>query len=136
MPCKRRRQLWYTLWAMERAQFERLVRQALDDLPGDILSCMDNVDVVVEEVASRDQLIGSGLDDDELLLGLYEGIPLPDRYDYNLVLPDKITLFQNTIESVCPSDEDVVKEVRDTVVHEVAHHFGIGDDELDAMGAS
>jgi predicted Zn-dependent protease with MMP-like domain len=121
---------------MERAQFERLVRQALDDLPGDILSCMDNVDVVVEEVASRDQLIGSGLDDDELLLGLYEGIPLPDRYDYNLVLPDKITLFQNTIESVCPSDEDVVKEVRDTVVHEVAHHFGIGDDELDAMGAS
>ncbi len=129
-------QFWYTLKAMERARFERLVRQALDELPGEISSRMENVDVVVEEAPSRDQLIGSGLDEDESLLGLYEGIPLPDRYDYNLVLPDKITLFKATIESVCPSDEDVVREVRDTVVHEVAHHFGIGDDELDALGAS
>jgi predicted Zn-dependent protease with MMP-like domain len=95
---------------------------------------MDNVDVVVEDRPSRDQLIGSGLNEDECLLGLYEGIPLPDRYDYNLVLPDKITLFKNTIESICETERDIIREIQDTVVHEVAHHFGIGDDDLDAMG--
>lgn len=119
---------------MQRRQFENLVRRAIEELPPAFLARMDNVDVVVEDWATRDQLIGSGLDEDELLLGLYEGIPLPDRYDYNLVLPDKITLFQRAIESVCATDEDVVAEVRVTVVHELAHHFGIDDDALHEMG--
>ncbi|HAC20182.1 MAG TPA: hypothetical protein DCF78_16570 [Dehalococcoidia bacterium] len=95
---------------------------------------MENVDIVVEDRPTRDQLIGSGLDEDECLLGLYEGIPLPDRYNYDLVLPDKITLFQVSIESMCETEEDVIREIQDTVVHEVAHHFGIDDDDLDAMG--
>ena len=110
------------------------MRRAIEELPAAFLERMDNVDVVVEDWATRDQLIGSGLDESELLLGLYEGIPLPDRYDYNLVLPDKITLFQRAIESVCASDEEVVSEVRVTVVHEVAHHFGIDDEALHEMG--
>ena len=84
--------------------------------------------------ASREQLIGSGLDEREMLLGLYEGIPLPDRYDYNLVLPDKITLFQRAIESICSTDEEVVTEVRATIIHEVAHHFGIDDEALHEIG--
>jgi predicted Zn-dependent protease with MMP-like domain len=95
---------------------------------------MDNVDVVVESQATRDQLVGSGLDEDECLLGLYEGIPLPDRYGYDLVLPDKITLFQQAIESICSSDKEVFTEIRDTVIHEVAHHFGIGDEKLGRLG--
>ncbi len=95
---------------------------------------MDNVDVVVGDWASREQLIGSGLSEDDLLLGLYEGIPLPDRYDYNLVLPDKITLFQRAIESICDTEDEVVYEVRATVIHEVAHHFGIDDQALHDMG--
>lgn len=119
---------------MDRRRFENLVRRAIEDLPRAFLDRMDNVDVTVEDWPTRDQLIGSGLDENELLLGLYEGIPLPDRYDYNLVLPDKITLFQRAIESVCASDEDVVAEVRATLVHEVAHHFGIDDDALHEMG--
>lgn len=119
---------------MDTPQFERLVRQALNELPVEFRSRMENVDVVVEARATRDQLIGSGLDDDESLLGLYEGIPLPERYDYDLVLPDKITLFQATIESICETEQDIVREIQDTVVHEVAHHFGIDDHELDAMG--
>ena len=119
---------------MDTPQFERLVRQALNELPAEFQSRMENVDVVVEPRPTRDQLIGSGLDDDQSLLGLYEGIPLPDRYDYNLVLPDKITLFQTTIESICETEQDIVREIQDTVVHEVAHHFGIDDDDLDAMG--
>ena len=106
----------------------------MDELPAAFLQRMENVDVVVEDWASREQLIGSGLGEGETLLGLYEGIPMPDRYDYNLVLPDKITLFQRAIESICATDEEVVAEVRATVVHEIAHHFGITDEDLHAMG--
>ena len=106
----------------------------MEDLPPAFLKRLENVDVVVENWASREQLIGSGLDEQELLLGLYEGIPLPDRYDYNLVLPDKITLFQRAIESICSTEEEVVTEVRTTVVHEVAHHFGIDDQALHELG--
>ena len=119
---------------METSQFEQLVRRAINELPDEFHSRMENVDIVVEDRPSRDQLIGSGLDEDECLLGLYEGIPLPDRYDYNMVLPDKITLFQAPIESICETEQDIVREIQDTVVHEVAHHFGINDDDLDAMG--
>ncbi len=110
------------------------MRQAMSELPDVFLERMDNIDIVVEEWPTRDQLIGSGLDESELLLGLYEGIPIPDRYDYNLVLPDKITIFQRAIESICDTDAEIVSEVRVTVVHEVAHHFGIDDDALHEMG--
>jgi predicted Zn-dependent protease with MMP-like domain len=88
----------------------------------------------VEDWPTKDQLIGSGLDEDELLLGLYEGIPLTERYGYDMVLPDKITLFQKSIESICSTDEEVMREIRDTITHEVAHHFGIDDHTLDEMG--
>ena len=119
---------------METRRFEHLVRRAMGELPPAFLERMENVDVVVELWASREQLIGSGLDEREMLLGLYEGIPLPDRYDYNLVLPDKITLFQRAIESICKTDEEVVAEVRATIIHEVAHHFGIDDEALHEIG--
>ena len=88
----------------------------------------------MEDWPTKDQLIGSGLDEDELLLGLYEGIPLTERYGYDMVLPDKITLFQKAIESICSSDKDVLREIRDTITHEVAHHFGYDDPSLDSLG--
>ena len=119
---------------MSRARFEKLVRQALEEIPGEIRDRLDNVDLVVEDWPSREQLMGSGIEEGHYLLGLYEGVPLGDRYDYGMVLPDKITLFQGSIEAVCSDDEELVKEVRDTVVHEVAHHFGIDDHRLDEMG--
>ena len=119
---------------MTLAEFERLVRQAMEGLPEEFRSRVDNVDVVVEEWATPGQLVGSGLVEGDSLLGLYEGIPLTERYGYDLVLPDKITLFKDAIESMCSSDEEVVAEVRKTVIHEVAHHFGIGDDALSEMG--
>ena len=92
------------------------------------------MDLVVEDWPTKDQLIGSGLDEDELLLGLYEGIPLTERYGYDMVLPDKITLFQKAIESICSTDKDVLREIRDTITHEVAHHFGYDDPSLDSLG--
>ena len=119
---------------MTRAQFERLVREALTGIPDEIEARLENVDVVVEDRATDDQLVGAGLPEDQHLLGLYEGIPLPDRYNYDMVLPDKITLFQRTIEEFCTTEEEIVEEVRMTVVHEIAHHFGIDDDHLEELG--
>ena len=119
---------------MIRTQFEALVRQAMAGIPEQIRRHVDNVDIVVEDWPSRQQLVGFGIDEGQQLLGLYEGIPLTDRYDYGMVLPDKITLFQGAIEDLCSSDEEIVSEVRATVVHEVAHHFGIDDESLHEMG--
>ena len=119
---------------MTRAEFERLVRDALEEVPKEISARLDNVDVVVEDRPTRNQLVGTRIEEDQYLLGLYEGIPLTDRYDYTMVLPDKITLFQRNIEAICSSEEEIIREVRDTVVHEVAHHFGIDDERLEEMG--
>ena len=118
---------------MNRTQFEKLVREALTQIPKEFLDRLDNVDIVVEDGPTPVQLVGSGLDEDQLLLGLYEGLPLTDRYGYDMVLPDKITIFQKAIESMCSSEEEVIREVGDTVVHELAHHFGIDDETLEEM---
>ena len=119
---------------MERARFERLVRRAMDTIPDEFFAYLDNVDVVVEQHPSPEQLGGHTVDDDDHLLGLYEGIPLTEREDYGMVLPDKITLFQGSIEAICANDDEVIEEVRKTVVHEVAHHFGIDDHTLHELG--
>ena len=121
---------------MDRRRFENLARRAVEELPAAFLDRIDNVDVVIEDLPTRDQLIGSGLDESELLLGLYEGIPPPDAYGYDLVLPDKMTLFQRAIESVCATDDEIQAEVRATVVSQMARHFGIDDEALRDMGVS
>jgi predicted Zn-dependent protease with MMP-like domain len=94
---------------------------------------MNNVDVVVYDAASRNQLIGTGLENEMELLGLYEGIPLTERYGYDLVLPDKITLFQKPIEAICETEEEVTSEIITTLTHEIAHHFGIDEDRLSEL---
>ena len=119
---------------MTLAQFERLVREALREIPDEIRARLENVDVVVEDWPTSEQLLGAGIKEGQYLLGLYEGIPLGDRYNYGMVLPDKITLFKQAIEAICSGDEEIIQEVRDTVVHEVAHHFGIDDARLEEMG--
>ena len=116
---------------MTRTEFEQLVLKALSQMPESIRDCMDNVDLVVDEWPSGTQLAGANLETAVYLLGLYEGIPLTERYGYNMVIPDKITLFQKPIEALCSDDEhEIMLEVKNTVVHEVAHHFGIEDDKL------
>ncbi len=119
---------------MTRVQFERLVRQAMERIPEALIRHVDNVDIVVEDAPTHEQLVGSGIEDGSLLLGLYEGLPLTERTDYSMVLPDKITLFQQPIESICSTEADIVREVQDTVVHEIAHHFGIDDERLHELG--
>jgi predicted Zn-dependent protease with MMP-like domain len=106
-------------------EFEELVGQALDTIPARLAAAMDNVVVVVEAEPPPGQA----------LLGLYEGTPLTQRDGwYAGVLPDRITIFRGPILRSCRTYEEAVEQVRITVVHEVAHHFGIDDDELDELG--
>ena len=128
---------WQHARAMDpltRDQFEALVRDALTDLPDEFVARLENVDVVAEQEPSQGQLRTAGVEEDSTLLGLYEGVPITARENYGFVLPDKITIFQRPIESMCGTPQDILEEVRETVVHEVAHHFGIGDEALREMG--
>ena len=117
---------------MDRERFEELVTQAIDSLPEEFLDVLDNVDIVVEDEPTTEQLGDTPHGD---LLGLYEGIPLTERGSgYGLVLPDKISIFQMPIESKCHSDTQIASEIRSTIRHEIAHHFGISDEWLEEMG--
>jgi len=109
------------------AQFDDLVSAALDRVPPALADLMDNCVVLVEDRPPEDA------PDD--LLGLYEGIPLTERGEfYSAVLPDRILIFREPILAICETFDDVVEEVHITVVHEIAHHFGIDDDRLHELG--
>ncbi|GGK09162.1 hypothetical protein GCM10010123_43770 [Pilimelia anulata] len=111
---------------MSRARFEELVAEALDDVPVALMALMDNVVVLVEDDPPPGE---------EELLGLYEGHALTERgWDYAGVLPDRITVYRNPTLAVCDTEDDVVEEVAITVVHEIAHHFGIDDARLHELG--
>lgn len=111
---------------MTRERFEELVRDALDEVPSELLDLMDNVVVLVEDESPA----GEGE-----LLGLYEGHALTERgWHYGGVLPDRIMIYRNPILRICGTEADVVEEVAITVVHEIAHHFGIDDDRLHELG--
>jgi predicted Zn-dependent protease with MMP-like domain len=119
---------------MDSQRFEELVGEAIDKLPEDFRERLENVDIVVADLPTREQLKGSK-DKKETLLGLYEGVPLTERtYNYSLVMPDKITIFQKPIEAMCRNDSQIVAEIQKVVRHEIAHYFGISDDRLEELG--
>jgi predicted Zn-dependent protease with MMP-like domain len=110
---------------MTRRRFEELVGDALDTIPPRLTAAMDNVVVLVEDRNAEEPE----------LLGLYEGVALTERSStYGGVLPDRITIYQDAILDVCSDADDVVHEVAVTVVHEVAHHFGIDEATLHELG--
>jgi predicted Zn-dependent protease with MMP-like domain len=116
---------------MERQKFEELVIRAIKDLPSEFQQKLENVDVVVEDWPSSRQLGKLRLRYGYQLLGLYEGVPQTNRgQNYSLVLPDKITIFQKPIEERYSSDREVEVEIGEVIRHEIAHHFGIGDETL------
>ena len=104
-------------------RFEVMVSQALDGIPDELGELMSNVAVTVQHDAGP-----AGL------LGLYQGVPLTRRSSYGGALPDRITIYRHAICAVCTSEAEVVEQVRRTVVHEVGHHFGIGDARLRELG--
>ncbi|OLC50387.1 MAG: metallopeptidase family protein [Chloroflexi bacterium] len=114
---------------LRRARFARLVRNALDELPAEFRERMRNIAIVVEDEATEEQTRGRGE-----LLGLYEGVPLTARGSIEPYIPDRIFIFRRPIERMTASPRRQADIVRDTVVHEIAHHFGISDDRLEELG--
>ncbi len=111
-------------------RFAKYVSEAIDDLPGNIIERLSNVAIVIEDEPSPEQRKKLNLRKGEALLGLYEGIPQTERGSSYQGLPDKITIFKNSIELSAETKEDIKRIVRTTVWHEVAHHFGMEEDEV------
>jgi len=107
-------------------EFEGYVNEALDSIPDELIDLLDNCIIVIADDAPPE---------DPELLGLYEGVPLTERgVSYGGVLPDTISIFRNPTLAICDTVEDVIDEVHITVVHEIAHFFGIDDDRLHELG--
>jgi len=116
-------------------RFEKLVLAALDSIPEPIRARMDNIDVVVDDEPTPHQRATLELAPDEVLFGLYEGTPLIERGILSdPLMPDKITIFKRALEDACDSEEEITEEIRRTIVHEVAHHFGFDEDRLAELG--
>jgi predicted Zn-dependent protease with MMP-like domain len=117
---------------VDRERFEELVADALDSIPEELGRVMQNVAVFVEDWPTREQLGGRR----GTLLGLYEGIDLTRRspLSYGAVMPDRITIFRGPISALAHSDEELERMITETVIHEVAHHFGISDARLAELG--
>ncbi len=122
---------------ISRRRFEEIVAEALDEIPEALWKVIDNVVVTVEEWPTRRHIDRVGLGPGNTLLGLYEGVPLTVRTShYGMVAPDKITIFRGPILQVSPANEDAIRaQIRQTVLHEIAHHFGISDARLIELGA-
>jgi len=106
--------------------FDKAVDRAIDLIPDDFVALLDNVVIRVEDDPPGD---------DPDLLGLYDGVPLTERGgDYGFVPPDSITLYRNPLRAMCETTDELVEEIAVTVMHEVAHYFGIDDDHLDELG--
>ena len=115
---------------MEKEKFEELVKQGIEAIPKRFLEKLDNVDIVIEDEPTEEQMKKLRIRKDIKLFGLYEGIPQTKRGFYSGVLPDKITIFKKPIEEVCFSDEQIKEQVKKTVWHEIAHHFGMSEERV------
>jgi predicted Zn-dependent protease with MMP-like domain len=105
-------------------RFEALVEAALEEVPDELFEQFENVAIVVEDAHP----------DEPDLLGLYEGVPLTDRMEYSGVLPDKISIYRLPLCEMCDHEDELIEEIAITVVHELAHHAGIDDDQLHEWG--
>ena len=121
---------------LSRFDFEELVIEAIDSLPQEFLDRLENVDIIVESVPTKAQLLQQGVPEDGLLLGLYEGIALTRRspMSYSGVMPDRITIFRRPHLRITSDEEQLRRRIAVTVVHEIGHHFGISDARLSELG--
>jgi predicted Zn-dependent protease with MMP-like domain len=116
---------------MKYAVYERLVQETIDDLPEDLRDRIQNLQIVIEDRPSREQMRAAGIRPPLTLFGLYQGVPMTARGGwYGNVLPDKITLFRKPIEAHSRDWDDLVRIVRETVLHEIGHYFGLSEDRL------
>jgi len=122
--------------AADVAAFERLVDRALAGIPDPFRAALGDVAVIIEDEPSPEQLRDNGLEPDDTLYGLYEGVPRTEYAADWAISPNRITLFRWPLEDDFPEPADLEAEVRMTVVHELAHHLGIDDERLEELGAS
>jgi predicted Zn-dependent protease with MMP-like domain len=121
---------------MDRHTFERLVTEALDDLPEPFREKLDNVEIIVEDWPSQETMRLAGIRHPAQLLGFYHGVPQTKRtHNYGLVLPDKISIYQRPIEMRCRTMEQIRALAHHVLRHELAHHFGLDDNRLREIGA-
>lgn len=117
---------------MNREKFEKIVLEAIKSIPKKFLEKLENVEIVIEENPSPYQL-RKLKNKNDLIFGLYEGIPKTKRWHYREVLPDKITIFKVPIEKIANSEKEIKKIVKNTVWHEIAHHFGFDERKVKEM---
>ena len=115
---------------MDYKKFEELVEEGIKAIPKELLEKLDNVGIIIEEEPTASQLKELKIRKNTFLFGLYEGIPKSERWNYGQALPDKITIFKRPIENYTQSEEEIKEIVRDTVWHEIAHHFGMDEKEV------
>ena len=116
---------------MSRDEFERVVARALDGLPVEIGERLDNIAVVVEDEPSDEDLLDAGLDPEtETMFGVYQGVALTDRSFSDSGLPDRIVIYRRPLLEECQDRTELVREIQDTVVHEIGHFFGLGEEDL------
>ena len=119
---------------MNDQEFDLLISQAMDELPQAYIKGLDNVVIVYADKPSFEQIQKMKIEDNQLLLGLYEGIPLTQRgAGYNLVLPDKITLFKESIMAVSRSQSELFEQIKRTLWHEIAHYYGLSHDRMEYL---
>lgn len=120
---------------MERARFIELVREALHDVPEPFATHLRQIDIVVKRRPTPSDLDAADLGPDDSMYGFYRGVPLTDRDSgYNLVAPDVIDIYQGPLEEDFPDEHELMDEIRITVLHELAHFFGIDDERLEELG--
>jgi predicted Zn-dependent protease with MMP-like domain len=118
-------------------EFEHIAQEEFDNLPEQFRENIENVSIVVDEAPSPDQARRAGVRQGGLLLGLYEGVPLTKRdtgYGVYPVVPDRITLFKRSIEAVARSRDDIRRKIMEVLIHEIAHYYGMGEEEIRSAG--
>jgi predicted Zn-dependent protease with MMP-like domain len=116
---------------MKRDRFRQLVAEAVDSIPEAFRKHLQNIAIVVEDEPPPEVLAEMDIEPPDTLFGLYQGIPLTDRrWDHGNTLPDKISIYQFPIEDVCETEDEVVTEIGETLIHEVGHYFGLSEDEI------
>lgn len=116
-------------------EFDELIQQAMTELPQDYVGNLDNVAITYADAPSEAQLVANNVGKHQLLLGLYEGIPQTSRFSssYSGVLPDRITLFKYSILAVAPTKAEFYEQIKRTLWHEIAHHYGLGHDHIHVL---
>jgi predicted Zn-dependent protease with MMP-like domain len=121
------------MFELDREEFQEVITRAIESLPDEFKSKLDNVDVVIEDYPPR--AVTRKLPRGRLILGLYQGVPMKRRTSrYGLVMPDKISIYKKNIEAISSSRDEIYERIRKTLLHEIGHHFSLTDGDLRRMG--